>query len=130
MKAPARWKAQPGHVDRKAATAGTLTIARHRASRHSGGTAYRVTPSEGEAFRIVVSGRVQWALDRLREAGPTGCTTLKQPAPRLSAYVFSLREMGIEIETITEPHDGDFPGHHGQYVLHSTVTRWAEGGTV
>ncbi|MBY6203177.1 hypothetical protein KUV65_17545 [Maritalea mobilis] len=83
----------------------------------------------GDRFRIVVSGRVQWALDRLREAGERGCTSITHPAPRLAAYVHDLRALGVEIETIHEPHEGDFPGYHGRYVLRSTVTRWAEGGT-
>jgi hypothetical protein len=85
------------------------------------GIPYRVTPSAGDPFRIEVSGRVRWALDRLRAAGGKGCTPIADPAPRWSAYVHSLREMGVEIETLTEPHGGEFAGHHGRYVLRCRV---------
>lgn len=95
---------------------------------HNSGTPYRVTPSAGGPFRIVVSGRDRWALEELRKAGAKGCTPIDNPAPRWSAYVFNLRELGVEIETITEPHEGDFPGHHGRYVLRSGVAPDWKGG--
>jgi hypothetical protein len=31
--------------------------------------------------------------------------------------VFDLRELGIPIETIMEPHEGNYPGLHARYVL-------------
>ena len=65
MKTPARWQAQPGQEGRFATAASTLEIAQSKAKRHHGGTAYTVTATNGEDFRVVVSGRVQWALDRL-----------------------------------------------------------------
>ena len=86
-----------------------------------GGTPYRITPSAGESFRIVVKGRDRWALEQLRRAGARGCTPIHNPAPRWSAYIFNLRERGLEIETITEPHGGEFSGHHARYVLRSGV---------
>lgn len=92
------------------------------------GTPYRITPSVGEAFCIIVKGRDRWALEELRKAGLDGITSYTNPAPRLSAYIHNLRELGVEIETITEPHDGDFPGHHGRYVLRSGVARDWKGG--
>lgn len=108
---------------------GIQNVPHHKAKRHNAGTPYRVTPTEGDAFRIVVSGRVRWALEELRKAGLRGITSLENPAPRLAAYVHELRGMGVEIETITEPHEGDFPGHHGRYALHSRVTPdWKGGG--
>ena len=97
----------------------TQKIAGMRAKRHSGGTLYRITSSAGEAFSIVVSGRDRWALEQLRNAGAKDCTPIDNPAPLWSAYVFNLRAMGVEIEAITEPHKGDFPGHHARYVLRS-----------
>jgi hypothetical protein len=88
--------------------------------------AFHVHRTDGTVGRIIVSGRDRWALECLRMAGPKGCTPIDQPGPRWSAYVFNLKEMGVEIEKITEPHKGDFPGHHARYVLQSRVTR-AEG---
>lgn len=84
--------------------------------------AYLVTKTDGATIRIITKGRDRWALDCLRLAGPKGCTPIDHPGPRWSAYVFKLRNAGVEIETITEAHKGDFPGHHARYVLTSTVT--------
>ena len=85
-------------------------------------TAYQVQKTTGETARIMVRGRDLWALESLQRAGPKGCTPIDHPGPRWSAYVFNLREAGVEIEKITELHSGDFPGHHARYVLRSTVT--------
>ena len=74
-----------------------------------------------------ICGRDLWALECLMTAGPIGCTPLNHPSPRWSAYVFDLREMGIEIGTVTEPHGLPFPGAHARCVLKSQVVR-AEGG--
>lgn len=98
------------------------------APKSSGGTPYRITPTTGDAFRIVVKGRDGWALEELRKAGLNGITSYTNPAPRLSAYVHNLRALGVEIETITEPHGGDFAGHHGRYVLRSGVAPDWKGG--
>ncbi len=87
---------------------------------------YEVTPSAGEPFHIAVTGRDKWALDRLREAGERGVTPRTRPAPRWNAYVHQLGGMGVKIETVREPHEGDFPGWHGQYVLRSAVSVVAE----
>lgn len=84
-------------------------------------TDYQIEKTTGETIRICVRGRDLWALESLRRAGPKGCTPIDHPGPRWSAYVFNLREAGVEIEKITEPHSGDFPGHHARYVLRSTV---------
>ena len=66
-------------------------------------------------------GRDAWALNELIEAGGKGVTPLTHPAPRWSAYIFNLRQTGLAIDTIHEPHQGRFPGTHGRYVLRSTV---------
>lgn len=77
-----------------------------------------------ERRRLVLKqGRNLWALETLMAAGSKGVTPIDNPAPRWSAYVFNLREMGVEIETIHEPHDGAFQGTHARYVLRSHVTR-------
>lgn len=92
------------------------------------GAPYRVTLADGETFTIAVSGRTRWALDRLRAAGERGCTPITQPAPRWSAYVFTLRALGVEIETVREPHGDGFPGWHGRYVLRCRVELDRKGG--
>ena len=71
---------------------------------------------------VLVKGRTAWALMQLMQAGPSGCTPITNPAPRWSAYVFNLRQEGIQVETIHEPHSGPFSGHHARYVLRSVVT--------
>lgn len=118
---------EPGRGNRHALAVGSLNIAQGRNPRHKRAALYCVKPSEGDAFNIAVLGRTKWALDCLRIAGLRGCTPILNPAPRWSAYVKSLREMGVPIETIREPHEGDYPGSHGRYVLRAIVTP-AEGG--
>lgn len=107
-----------------ATAAGTRKIARRKAKGQHG-AAYTVTPDlGGDPFDIYVSGRNAWALNRLIEAGAAGVTPIEEPAgPRWSAYVFSLRGMGLPIETITESHDGPFHGWHGRYVLRARVVK-------
>lgn len=99
------------------------TLTDEGVERHTNGTSYHVTRSAGDDFEIVVSGRDRWALEQLRLAGKSGCTPIDNPAPRWSAYVFNLRELGVDIETVHERHDGPFPGTHARYVLKSRVTR-------
>jgi hypothetical protein len=84
-------------------------------------THFIITDATGNQTTISTTGRDQWALECLIEAGPKGCTPLDQPGPRWSAYVFNLRALGLEIETVTERHDGPFKGHHARYVLRSHV---------
>jgi hypothetical protein len=116
-----------GAVCRHATAAGTAHLAQSDRKRQPG-THYLVTPSAGDPFPVTVSGRDKWALDRLRKAGRKGCTPITEPAPRWSAYVFNLRTLGVEIETIHEPHEGQFPGHHARYVLRSAVSGISERG--
>ena len=79
----------------------------------------RVLP-HGKQF--TVTGRDAWALDELLAAGLRGCTPITRPAPRWSAYVHALRtERGLNIETVTEPHAGQFAGYHAKYILRSPV---------
>lgn len=79
----------------------------------------RILPG-GKPF--TVTGRDAFALDELLAAGLTGCTPITRPAPRWSAYVHALRtERALNIETVTEPHAGQFAGHHAKYILRSPV---------
>lgn len=123
MEAPCGVQADTGRGNRHATAAGNPKITQAKAKRYNGGTTYTVRQADGDAIIFRASGRIRWALDNLRKAGGTGCTPILQPAPRWSAYIHSLREMGVAIETIYEKHDGDFPGHHGRYVLRCEVTK-------
>ena len=82
---------------------------------------YLIQNPDGTSRQLSVNGRDEWALNALRRAGARGCTPIDNPAPRWSGYVFNLRQMGFDIETVTERHQGPFPGCHARYVLHSTV---------
>lgn len=86
-----------------------------------GRAAFTIHHPGGRADRITVLGRERWALECLMAAGPKGCTPIMNPAPRWAAYVHGLRALGVEIETISERHDGPFAGIHARYVLRSHV---------
>lgn len=82
---------------------------------------------EGEEMprRITATGRVAQALETLVHRGQRGVTAaeISSWALRLSHYILMLRtEHDLDIETIREDHQGDFPGWHGRYVLRSRVT--------
>jgi len=102
--------------------AGTSNVAQGK-GRAKGARLYHVTPEGGEPFTIEAKGRNAWALDRLRAAGPKGCTPITEPAPRWSAYVHNLRALGVPIETLHEPHGGEYAGNHGRYVLRADVQK-------
>ncbi len=88
------------------------------------GTAlFTITHESGLSQEIAVSGRDRWALEALIAAGAKGCTPIDMPGPRWSGYVHNLRNLGVPIETLTEPHDGPFAGTHARYVLRASVTR-------
>lgn len=107
---------------------GTPTITETPPQRNTGMLSYTIQNGSEPPFEIDVRGRVRWALDRLRNAGRAGCTPITEPAPRWSAYVFELRALGVDIETVREEHGGDYPGHHARYVLRSAVSRITERG--
>lgn len=120
---PARRQAQPGRENRYAEAADNLNLTQAKGSAKRTGL-YKIHPeSGGEPFTIPAKGREAWALDRLTEAGPRGCTPIEQPAPRWSAYVYRLRGLGVPIETIHEAHGGAFAGRHGRYVLRAEVQK-------
>lgn len=73
-----------------------------------------------DSWQLVV-GRDAWALQQLVAAENRGITTLQNPAPRMSAYIFNLRKLGVLIETVHESHAGPFPGTHGRYILRSAI---------
>ena len=83
--------------------------------------AFNVT--EGEDVRsITPAGRDAWALGELMSAGADGCTPITHVGPRWSGYVHKLRNVyGLNVETITEMHGGEFAGKHARYVLRSRV---------
>jgi len=88
---------------------------------------FHVTQQDGNPRTIAPTGRNAWALSELIREGKNGCTPIDNPGPRWSAYVFNLRrEYGLIIDTITEPHNGPFPGTHARYVLRSVVFNVAE----
>jgi hypothetical protein len=78
---------------------------------------------EGEDVRTITpAGRDAWALGELISAGAAGCTPIDHPGPRWSGYVFKLKRIyGLNIESITEMHGGDYAGKHARYVLRSKV---------
>lgn len=82
---------------------------------------FKIVRTDGRTFDVTLKGRSLWALEQLIQAGAVGCTAIDAPAPRWAAYVFYLREAGIQIDTIAEAHGGAFPGHHARYVLRSNV---------
>ena len=79
--------------------------------------------AEPERISLNPATRLCWTLEALMQAGEVGCTPRDRPAPRWSMYVADLRKKGVEIDTVREPHGGDYPGWHGRYVLRSKVRR-------
>ena len=78
----------------------------------------QATLNLGEQSRTFeLKGRLGWAMAQLVEAGPSGVTPFTCPAPRWSAYIFDLRELGIPVEIHMEQHQGNYPGSHARYVL-------------
>lgn len=118
---PRGWQADTGKDNRYATAAGTPKIAQSNHYAKRGGR-YEIHPyGDGKPFTIKAKGREAWALERLIEAGTKGCTPLSEPAPRWSSYVHKLRERGVPIETVHEPHGGEFSGTHGRYILHARI---------
>ena len=83
---------------------------------------YEVQNDTPQSFPITITGRVNWAIEQLLDASATGCTPITRPAPRWSDYMFRLRGLGVDIETIYEKHEREFPGHHARNALRSKVS--------
>lgn len=127
MKTPERGRAQPGQDNRFATAAGILNVSQSNRDAKRAGL-YQIHPEGGGGpFTVTVKGREAWALDRLAEAGSQGCTPITEPAPRWSAYVHRLRQRGVPIDTLHEPHGGEFSGTHARYILRARVELMAEG---
>jgi hypothetical protein len=75
---------------------------------------------------INVPKRAAWFLEEVVKAGPEGVTAIEFPGVRIGDCILKLRKVGVEIETIYEPHGGEFRGRHGRYVLRSRVVRLSE----
>lgn len=84
-------------------------------------TVFTVTNPNEKPFNLILKGRNAWAMGELIKAAEKGCTSINNPAPRLSAYIHNLRNFGVKIRTITEQHGGEFAGTHGRYVLVAEV---------
>jgi len=81
---------------------------------------------EPDGLPITVVGRDAWMIKQLLAVGDRGLTSIHNPAPRISHYVFKLRKAGLDIETIDEQHGGPFAGSHARYVLKSPDTVLAD----
>ena len=88
-----------------------------------GAARFTLTKPCGAVDEITVSGRNRWALECRTAEGSKGCTPNDTPDPRWSAYMFNLRDVGVDIETVHEPHEGPFQGMHARYVLRSRVVK-------
>jgi hypothetical protein len=76
---------------------------------------------EAEARDLTFIGRDAWALKQLIAAGGRGCTPIDNAGPRWSHYIYKLRRGGLDVETVHEPHGGQFAGTHARYLLKSHV---------
>lgn len=106
------------------ATASTTKSYRKKRDRHKLIVACQRLDGGG-AF--TVTGQTARALVALHSAGNRGVTALEVStwAYRFAAYCFDLRRLGLDIETLREPHVG---GWHGRHVLHTPVTLVGEAG--
>jgi hypothetical protein len=75
---------------------------------------FRVLP---DGVPTTVVGRDAWMYKELLKVGPRGLTTLENPAPRISHYIFKLRKAGLLIQSDDERHGGQFSGSHARYRL-------------
>jgi hypothetical protein len=84
--------------------------------------AFNIFEGDGNIRTVTPPPRVGWALSELIAAGRAGVTSMENPAPRLAAYIHKARHVfRIAIESITETHDGPYPGKHARYRLLSRV---------
>lgn len=70
---------------------------------------------------LAIGGGLLRTLRALVVQRARGATFGGEPAPHLSAHLFTLRALGLVIDAIPEPRGGPFPGSHGRYVLRTVV---------
>jgi hypothetical protein len=75
---------------------------------------------------ITLPKRAAWFLEELVKAGAAGVTTIDYPGVRVGDCILKLRKAGVDVQTIYEPHDGEFAGRHGRYILLSRVELLAD----
>jgi hypothetical protein len=75
---------------------------------------------------LTLPKRAAWFLDELLKAGAAGVTTIDYPGVRVGDCILKLRKAGVDVQTVYEPHDGEFPGRHGRYILRSSVELLAD----
>lgn len=66
---------------------------------------------------IVTGKRPNWLLDVFRASDTQSTTAILHPGVRVADAVFKLRQLGINIATETERHEGAFAGTHARYRL-------------
>jgi hypothetical protein len=112
-----------GELFTHAAAAGETPQGTPAAAKRGRKVPFIVYEGDGSARTINPRGRDAWALGELITARAGGCTPIDNPGPRWSHYVLKLKRVyGLNVETITEGHAGEFAGHHARYVLRSRVT--------
>jgi hypothetical protein len=87
---------------------------------------FAVFSGDGSMQILELDGRPGWALDEMINARAEGITAINYPGMRLADAVFKLRQAGLTIETIHEPHGGEFKGRHARYILKSRVERLSD----
>ncbi len=87
---------------------------------------FSILDADGSTQVLELKGRDAWALGELIRVGDDGCTPIDTPGPRWSSYVHKLRRRGLDVQTVTETHDGPFKGTHARYILRTMVHRLSE----
>ncbi|MBU2962096.1 hypothetical protein KO516_15010 [Citreicella sp. C3M06] len=79
---------------------------------------YIITHRTGEQRTAYTGGRVRWATEELRKAGPKGRTGREALGPRWAACIWDAKHVhGITIADVCETHEGEHPGRHKRWFL-------------
>ncbi|THD76010.1 hypothetical protein E7681_06075 [Thalassobius vesicularis] len=79
---------------------------------------YEITDANGDTRTEILNGRVRWAVEELRKAGPEGRTGREALGPRWAAYIYTAKHVhGIPIRDEWETHKGEHPGKHKRWWL-------------
>ena len=84
------------------------------------------TATDGQSpgpMPLALTKRAEFFLEELLAAASEGITTIAYPGVRVGDAIFKLRKAGVVIDTTYEEHGGEFAGHHGRYILRSTIVR-------